>query len=68
MQEIDIDHCVIHVSDWVRSTKFYCEVMGGDVLPAGNGWSFRFGNAQLNCAGPNVHGGPVARLPVQPGW
>jgi len=67
MPDIRLDHCVIHVSDWERSKKFYCEVMGAEVVPIGNGYSYRFGETQLNCHGPNVHATPLAKLPVAPG-
>ncbi len=67
MYEIKLDHCVIHVSDWEVSNKFYSQVMGAEVIPIGNGYSYRFGATQLNCHGPGVHGTPVAKLPVQPG-
>ena len=62
-----LDHCVIHVSDWGRSNAFYRDAMGAELIPRGNGWAYRFGDAQLNCHGPGVDATPVARLPVQPG-
>ncbi|MBV9219186.1 MAG: VOC family virulence protein [Methylobacteriaceae bacterium] len=61
------DHCVIHVSDWVRSNAFYRDVLGAEVIAHGNGFAYRFGGWQLNCHGPGVAATPVARLPVQPG-
>lgn len=67
MQDIKLDHCVIHVSDWEISNQFYKDVMGAELVSIGNGWSYRFGQTQLNCHGPNVHGTPVAKLPVKPG-
>lgn len=67
MDAILLDHCVIHVSDWERSNRFYSEVLGADILPIGEGFSYRFGATQLNCHGPDAHGTPVAALPVQPG-
>lgn len=27
-----LDHCVIHVTDWQRSNKFYVEVMGAALV------------------------------------
>ena len=62
-----LDHCVIHVSDWERSNAFYRDVLGAELIRRGNGWAYRFGEAQLNCHGPGVDAKPVARLPVQPG-
>lgn len=64
---IDLDHCVIHVSHWERSNAFYQQVLGAEIIPRGNGFAYRLGNAQLNCHGPNVNPAPVAQIPVQPG-
>ena len=30
--KITLDHCVIHVSDWVRSNAFYCNVLGAKAV------------------------------------
>ena len=62
-----LDHCVIHVSDWERSTAFYRDVLGAEPVPVGIGFAYRFGDVQLNCHGPNQIGQPVARIPVAPG-
>lgn len=62
-----LDHCVIHVSDWERSRAFYVDVLGGEAIPHGKGYVFRFGDAQLNVHGPEQIGAPVARVPVAPG-
>jgi catechol 2,3-dioxygenase-like lactoylglutathione lyase family enzyme len=62
-----LDHAVIHVSDWERSNAFYRDVLGAKLVPNGSGWSYRFGDAQLNVHGPGVDAVPLARLPVQPG-
>src|SRR5512139_2799430 len=67
MVTIKLDHCVIHVSNWQRSNAFYRDVMGAELVEIGAGWSYRFGDTQLNCHGPNVDGKPVAKLPVMPG-
>jgi catechol 2,3-dioxygenase-like lactoylglutathione lyase family enzyme len=67
MPSIKLDHCVIHVSDWERSNAFYRDVLGAELVKIGPGWSYRFGETQLNCHGPNAHGTPVAKLPVMPG-
>jgi catechol 2,3-dioxygenase-like lactoylglutathione lyase family enzyme len=61
------DHCVIHVSDWERSNAFYRDVLGAEIIEAGAGFSYRFGDAQLNCHGPGVEAEPLARVPVAPG-
>jgi catechol 2,3-dioxygenase-like lactoylglutathione lyase family enzyme len=62
-----LDHCVIHVSDWERSNAFYRDVLGAELVSVGTGWSYRFGETQLNVHGPGLKATPVARLPVQPG-
>lgn len=64
---IVLDHCVITVSDWTRSNAFYHDVLGAEIVPVGLGFSYRFGNAQLNCHGPGVEGTPVATVPVPAG-
>jgi catechol 2,3-dioxygenase-like lactoylglutathione lyase family enzyme len=62
-----LDHCVIHVSDWDRSNAFYRDVLGATLVPREAGFSYRFGDRQLNVHGPGVRPAEVARLPVQPG-
>jgi catechol 2,3-dioxygenase-like lactoylglutathione lyase family enzyme len=42
-------------------------VLGAEVVKQGVRTAYRFGDTQLNLHGPGVTGGPVARLPVQPG-
>ena len=64
---VRLDHCVVHVSDWERSNAFYEGVLGAELVWAGAGWSYRFGDQQLNLHGPGVDAEPVARLPVPPG-
>jgi catechol 2,3-dioxygenase-like lactoylglutathione lyase family enzyme len=65
--DIQLDHCVIHVSDWERSNAFYRDVLGAELIPRGAGWAYRFGMVQLNCHGPGVDAVPVAQRPVMPG-
>jgi catechol 2,3-dioxygenase-like lactoylglutathione lyase family enzyme len=65
--DIRLDHCVIHVSDWARSNTFYRDVLGAEVVPVGEGFSYRFGAQQLNLHGPGVNATPVAKIPVPPG-
>ena len=62
-----LDHCVIHVSDWDRSNKFYEKVIGVELVQRPHGWAYRLGDKQLNVHGPGVKPAEVARLPVQPG-
>ena len=64
---IELDHCVIHVTDWERSNAFYRDVMGAEVIRKGDGWVYQFGNMRLKVHGPGVHAHPVARIPVLPG-
>ena len=62
-----LDHCVVHVSDWERCNSFYRNVLGAEVVPAGQGFAYRFPNAQLNLHGPGLIGHPRALKPVEPG-
>jgi catechol 2,3-dioxygenase-like lactoylglutathione lyase family enzyme len=64
---VSFDHCVIHVSDWERSTAFYRDVLGAEPIPVGKGLAYRLGLVQLNCHGPDQIGTPRAQLPVMPG-
>jgi catechol 2,3-dioxygenase-like lactoylglutathione lyase family enzyme len=66
---VRIDHCVIAVSDWDRSTAFYRDVLGAEVVEHPDGRvAYRFGDQQLNVHGPGLDvGGLVARSPVAPG-
>ena len=67
MTVIKLDHCVIHVSEWERSNRFYRDVLGAELVPLGPSWGYRFGSNQLNVHGPGVNAKPVARVPVPPG-
>jgi catechol 2,3-dioxygenase-like lactoylglutathione lyase family enzyme len=64
-----LDHVVIAVTDWERSTAFYRDVIGATVVQLeGERVSFRIGATQLNVHGPGVDVSTnVARLPVRPG-
>jgi catechol 2,3-dioxygenase-like lactoylglutathione lyase family enzyme len=66
---IRLDHCVIAVSDWEVSNRFYHEVVGAELVEHGPGrWAYRLGDTQLNVHGPGVDVSPlVACLPVRPG-
>jgi catechol 2,3-dioxygenase-like lactoylglutathione lyase family enzyme len=65
---LKLDHCVIHVSEWERSNRFYRDVLGAELVDRGNGtWVYRFGIEQLNVHGPGVEAHPLARVPVAPG-
>ena len=55
-----LDHCVIHVSDWERSNKFYTQVMGAELVARPAGFAYRFGDKQLNVHGPGVKPAEVA--------
>lgn len=67
MRPVTLDHCVITVSEWVRSNTFYAAVLGAEIVPVGAGWAYRLGKQQLNVHGPGVPGNPNARLPVPAG-
>ena len=69
MSRARLDHCVIHVSDWERSNRFYRDVLGAEIVEQPGGRiAYRFGEQQLNLHGPGVDvGSLVARLPVRPG-
>ena len=68
MPNVKLDHCVIHVTDWEISNTFYRDVLGAELVRREDGgWSYRFGDEQLNLHGPGVTPVPVAKLPVQPG-
>jgi len=62
-----LDHCVITVSEWERSNRFYRDVLGAELIPILNGWAYRFGEVQLNVHGPGQPGEPNARVPVPAG-
>ena len=66
---VKLDHCVIAVSDWERSTEFYRDVLGADVVDHPDGRvAYRFGDQQLNVHRPGLDIGTlVARPPVVPG-
>jgi catechol 2,3-dioxygenase-like lactoylglutathione lyase family enzyme len=64
---VQLDHCVIHVSQWERSNAFYRDVMGAELVQRPVGWAYRFGDRQLNVHGPGVAPAEVAKYPVQPG-
>jgi catechol 2,3-dioxygenase-like lactoylglutathione lyase family enzyme len=67
MDDVRLDHVVIHVTDWERSNAFYREVLGAEVISRGAGYAYRLGEQQLNCHGPGVEAAPLARVPVVPG-
>jgi len=62
-----IDHCVIAVSDWERSNRFYRDVLGAEIDQKDAHFGhYRFGGWQLNVHGPGFEGLNAER-PVQPG-
>ena len=65
--KVNLDHAVLHVSDWERSNAFYRNVMGAEIVARGAGFFYRFGHQQLNLHGPGLDPTPLARIPVQPG-
>jgi catechol 2,3-dioxygenase-like lactoylglutathione lyase family enzyme len=66
--QIVLDHCVIAVSDWERSNRFYQDVLGAELLELEKGrFAYRFGAQQLNVHGPGSTPSPRAVDPVRPG-
>jgi catechol 2,3-dioxygenase-like lactoylglutathione lyase family enzyme len=65
---VRLDHCVIAVSDWERSNRFYAEVLGAELVELELGRvAYRFGDQQLNVHGPGATPDPRAVEPVRPG-
>src|SRR6516225_7226485 len=64
---VQFDHCVVHVTDWERSNRFYEQVLGAQVIIRNGRSVYRFGETQLNLHGPGLNPQPVARVPVAPG-
>jgi catechol 2,3-dioxygenase-like lactoylglutathione lyase family enzyme len=66
---VRLDHCVIAVSDWETSNRFYRDVVGAELIRQDPPRvAYRIGDTQLNVHGPGVDvGDNVARIPVQPG-
>jgi catechol 2,3-dioxygenase-like lactoylglutathione lyase family enzyme len=67
MHSVTLDHCVLTVSDWKVSNRFYQRVLGAELVALGAGWAYRFGAQQLNLHGPGVPGEPNARVSVPAG-
>ena len=68
MTGLTLDHCVIAVSDWERSNRFYAEVLGAELVELEKGrYAYRFGEQQLNVHGPGSTPHPRAADPVRPG-
>ncbi len=64
---VHLDHVVIAVSDFERSSAFYRDVLGADVVEIDGRVAYRIGGQQLNVHGPGVRPAMVARIPVAPG-
>jgi catechol 2,3-dioxygenase-like lactoylglutathione lyase family enzyme len=65
---VTLDHCVIAVTDWERSNRFYRDVLGAELVELDKGrWAYRFGPQQLNVHGPGSEPHPRAADPVRPG-
>ena len=63
-----VDHCVIAVSHWERSNRFYRDVLGAELRELEKGrFAYRFGEQQLNVHGPGSTPYPRATDPVRPG-
>lgn len=67
-RKLKLDHLVIAVSDWDRSTSFYRNVLGADVVELSRGRiAYRFGDQQLNVFGPGSKSSLVPATPVTAG-
>ena len=65
---VELDHVVVAVSDWERSSRFYADVLGAELVELDQGrHAYRFGATQLNVHGPGSDPHPVARERVRPG-
>jgi catechol 2,3-dioxygenase-like lactoylglutathione lyase family enzyme len=64
---VRLDHVVIGVSDFERSTAFYRDVLGAEIVEIDGRVAYRIGGQQLNVHGPGVQPAMVARIPVVPG-
>jgi catechol 2,3-dioxygenase-like lactoylglutathione lyase family enzyme len=65
---VRIDHCVLAVSDWDVSNRFYAELLGAELIELTYGrFAYRFGDQQLNVHGPGSNPHPRAADPVRPG-
>src|SRR4051794_1025130 len=63
-----LDHCVIAVSNWERSNRFYADVLGAELIELTYGrFAYGFGEQQLNVHGPGSEPHPRAADPVRPG-
>jgi len=68
MAQLRLDHVVVAVSDWERSTAFYRNVLGAEIVDLDRSRvAFRLGEQQLNVHGPGSTPEPRARTPVAPG-
>lgn len=63
----ELDHVVIHITDWARSNAFYRDVIGAEIVQLDGRTAYRVGAQQLNVHGPGVAPVMVARVPVAPG-
>ena len=65
---MQLDHCVIAVTEWQRSNRFYVDVLDAELVELEYGrFAYRFGVQQLNVHGPGSTPHPRAADPVRPG-
>jgi catechol 2,3-dioxygenase-like lactoylglutathione lyase family enzyme len=63
-----LDHLVIAVSDWERSTSFCCGVLGAELVEFPRARvAYRFGEQQLNVYGPGSESSILPANPVRVG-
>jgi catechol 2,3-dioxygenase-like lactoylglutathione lyase family enzyme len=64
--EIQLDHWVIHVSDYKRANNFYEGVLGAEVQQHGDGrWAYRFGDQLINVHDEVTSDAPHAIRPLR---
>jgi catechol 2,3-dioxygenase-like lactoylglutathione lyase family enzyme len=65
---VKLDHCVIAVTDWEQSNRFYADVLRAELVELDKGrYAYRFGDQHLNVHGPGSTPQPRAADPVRPG-
>jgi catechol 2,3-dioxygenase-like lactoylglutathione lyase family enzyme len=67
--QVRVDHVVIAVTDWERSSAFYHDVLGAELVEIEDGrFAYRLADdQQLNVHGPGSTPHPRAVDPVRPG-
>ncbi len=64
---VSFDHSIVRTSDWERARAFYVDVIGATAVERRVGYSFRLGDTQINCQGPETVGDPLPRVHIAAG-